>query len=393
MPTLRSTNGTQVRFQTHVKGKVGPNTNVIVFHHGHGSSMVIWDETIAALSKLLKAFYFIVVQAPGTGISRDLPVTNGILGLVQNTIEVVDALFSDKQSFVFVGHSMGGAVGMKLASVHPSRVSHLILVTPAPSQGITADAEYHERAKAERAFARQSRECLEAYAASSLRHKPGLLSQAKGKKKYEEVLTSEIGKAEISLNATDEHFSGLWHEMVDLRVDCSRITAQTLMITGAADTLLSDNLKDFRRLRRVATLHVFSRVGHDVPREAPTPLAEVIADFLQHGVVSWRTLAIEDAKIAAQEKSVASLGQLSAMYERREAGVPSQHWQYRGPVAEKAAKSKTYAPASGAQLATSEVCAFYERPELGVASPNWRYRGPVAEAQALAKRRKFPAKL
>jgi hypothetical protein len=65
------------------------------------------------------------------------------------------------------------------------------------------------------------------------------------------------------------------------------------VIAGAADGLLTANLKDFQRLPN-ATLHVFSRVSHGLPREVPEELAGVIADFMEHGVVTAQTL-MEDA--------------------------------------------------------------------------------------------------
>ena len=49
------------------------------------------------------------------------------------------------------------------------------------------------------------------------------------------------------------------------------------------------NLADFARLGN-ATLHVFSRVSHGVPTEVPEELANVIADFVEHGVVTAATL-------------------------------------------------------------------------------------------------------
>ena len=72
----------------------------------------------------------------------------------------------------------------------------------------------------------------------------------------------------------------------------------TMVMSGAADGLLSENLRDFARLGN-ATLHVFSRVGHGVPREVPSAFARVLSDFLEHGVVNVRTLQADLAAEAA----------------------------------------------------------------------------------------------
>ena len=37
-------------------------------------------------------------------------------------------------------------------------------------------------------------------------------------------------------------------------------------------------------------LHVFSRIGHSIPREIPEKCANVINDFLEYGVVNYKTL-------------------------------------------------------------------------------------------------------
>jgi len=74
-------------------------------------------------------------------------------------------------------------------------------------------------------------------------------------------------------------------ELVSFRAEMAAITVPTLMVAGAADSFLQANLLDFLQLPN-ATLHVFSRVSHSIPREAPAELAEAIADFWEHGVVT-----------------------------------------------------------------------------------------------------------
>ena len=75
----------------------------------------------------------------------------------------------------------------------------------------------------------------------------------------------------------------------DVSARLHEIATPTLVIAGAADGLLAGNLDDFRRLPN-ATLHVFSRVAHGIPREVPAAFARVLDDFLRHGVVTYATL-------------------------------------------------------------------------------------------------------
>ena len=93
------------------------------------------------------------------------------------------------------------------------------------------------------------------------------------------------------LKISDAHYDQSWDALCGYHKGerLGEITVPTLMIAAAADSLLTANLADFARLGN-ATLHVFSRVSHGVPTEVPEELANVIADFVEHGVVTAATL-------------------------------------------------------------------------------------------------------
>jgi pimeloyl-ACP methyl ester carboxylesterase len=103
-----------------------------------------------------------------------------------------------------------------------------------------------------------------------------------------------------ALSVSEGHFEDSWTAMRDFRVGdrLAQLATPTLMIAGAADGLLAANLKDFQRLPN-ATLHVFSRVGHGVPTDVPEEFAEVVADFMEHGVVNAATLQTQLAQALA----------------------------------------------------------------------------------------------
>jgi pimeloyl-ACP methyl ester carboxylesterase len=104
------------------------------------------------------------------------------------------------------------------------------------------------------------------------------------------------------MTASDEHLDAPWSESdVELGGRLTTVQTPTLVVAGAADPVLSSNLADFARLPN-ATLHVFSRVGHQVTVDVPDALAEVIADFMEHGVVNAATLQSRVA--AASQASV-----------------------------------------------------------------------------------------
>jgi len=104
-----------------------------------------------------------------------------------------------------------------------------------------------------------------------------------------------------ALSVSEGHFERSWDELVNTRRGDAlcEVNVPTLVVAGAADSLLPDNLVDFQRLPN-ATLHVFSRVGHSVPSDVPDEFSSVVADFMEHGVVNNQTLLqrLEDADVA-----------------------------------------------------------------------------------------------
>ena len=76
---------------------------------------------------------------------------------------------------------------------------------------------------------------------------------------------------------------------LNVKDQLNTLNTPTLIIAGAADSLCEANIEDWQRLLN-ATLHVFSRVGHGIPREVPDKLPEVLKDFFEHRVVRGQTL-------------------------------------------------------------------------------------------------------
>lgn len=104
---------------------------------------------------------------------------------------------------------------------------------------------------------------------------------------------------ENSINCAWKHHTEAWDSMKKFQItdQLQNIEIPTLMITTAGDrynqarfnfSLLMKNLQDYQLLP-LATLHVFSRVSHDAPREIPEDMSKVIIDFLIHGVITYKT--------------------------------------------------------------------------------------------------------
>ena len=114
--------------------------------------------------------------------------------------------------------------------------------------------------------------------------KEGLLNKLRAP---EDAISQVIGRA---LSVSESHFEDSRKSMVrfNAKDKLKALDTPTLVIAGAADGLCEANLEDWQRLPN-ATLHVFSRVGHGIPREIPEEFSEVLKDFLEHGVVNAQT--------------------------------------------------------------------------------------------------------
>ena len=181
------------------------------------------------------------------------------------------------ERFTYVGHSLGGGVGMQLGLDYPERLSRLVLVTPISSDGFATDEAVAQRSRQLRADG--AREVLVA-------------ERIAGIAREETVDEASVARGvDRSLAVSEGHYEGGQQAMREFRVGdrLGALTTPTLMMTAAADGLLEANLVDFLRLPN-ATLHVFSRVAHGVQTEVPGAFARVLSDFMVHGVVNATTL-------------------------------------------------------------------------------------------------------
>jgi pimeloyl-ACP methyl ester carboxylesterase len=242
----------------------------IILHHGYTGSHDGWELVLPLLSQRYRC---IVMDARGAGDSGRPPSGYTVEQYAADVAAMAEHLGLAR--FTYVGHSMGGVIGMELGLSYPERLEKLVLVAPAPADGIDIPAEMRERALA--LWRSQDRETM-------LRERTAFSARELPREMHERSL-------ERALSVSEGHYLESWDSMVSYRKGdrLGEIQVPTLVIAGAADSLLTANLADFQRLGN-ATLHVFSRVSHGIPREAPEAFAEVVSDFIEHGVVTARTL-------------------------------------------------------------------------------------------------------
>ena len=242
----------------------------LLFHHAHTASHESWS---AVVERMRDRHRCVVMDARGAGDSDHSADGYTVEQMARDVLAVADA--AGLETFTYVGHSMGGVIGFELGLEHAARLEKLVLVCPGPADGMQVPADAREQSR--RQWTHRDRDAM-------IRDRNAMIAR------YSAMADTARG-VDRALSVSPGHFDGCFAAVCSSRRGdrLAEIRTPTLVVAGAADALLHANLHDFVRLRH-ATLHVFSRVGHALPREVPEALADVLADFVEHGVVTATTL-------------------------------------------------------------------------------------------------------
>lgn len=193
----------------------------------------------------------------------------------------LDALGIEKTSVL--GHSLGGAVAMRLALAFPERVERLILVSS------VSDSETRRGLRS----ARFVRPLLPVVAAFTLQNRRFRRMSLRSACYDPAFITPEVFEGHIAPTRVQGHLRALGSLMVDRRkdspLDPSAISQPTLILWGAADRWLPPAHGE--RLRAMipnARLTVVEKAGHLVVEEQPEESGRAIIGFLQEDEVSGR---------------------------------------------------------------------------------------------------------
>lgn len=247
----------------------------LLLHHGYTACRDNWMPVAEALQH---KYQVILMECRGTGESEDTVDGYNLTQYAEDVIGLMDHL--DIKKLTFAGHSMGGGIAYLLGLNYPDRLNKLILMAPIPSGGIQSlpnDGYFEKRLNArknnDRTFFKSEME------ASRFR---------------EDVQTDAWFESRVDqlLRVSDAHMIDGMQTMYDLDVEdqLSSLEIPTLMIAGAVDSLIGANIKDYQRLPD-ASLHVFSRAGHDVAIHEPQGVSDAIDAFMEFGPMNSNKLA------------------------------------------------------------------------------------------------------
>lgn len=107
-----------------IHGNDRPGARTIILSSGLGGSGHYWAPQIEALAK---DFRVVTYDHRGTGrTGGTVPETGGISAMADDVLEIARELRLER--FDFMGHALGGLIGLDLAIRHPEMIGRLILV-------------------------------------------------------------------------------------------------------------------------------------------------------------------------------------------------------------------------------------------------------------------------
>jgi len=251
-----ATNGVNI----HVEQQ-GCGNPALVFLHYYGGSSRTWHHVT---SNLAARFHTVAIDHRGWGKSGAPADGYGLADLAADAEAVIAAL--NLQSYVLIGHSMGGKVAQLMASRRPAELAGLVLVAPAPPTPMIMPAQAREMM----AGAYATRETVQAAIDNMLTAKP--LSAADRAQVIEDSLAgASAAKAAWPRGTSLEDISALIGD----------INVPTLVIAGALDRVDPPIRLQVELLPRIpqAVMHILPGTGHLSMLESPDEVSALITEF------------------------------------------------------------------------------------------------------------------
>ncbi len=256
---------------------VGRGDDVFVLVHGFTGSRDDWSEQLPALAELGRT---LAVDLRGHGGSTNTGTPDGytITQLADDLRGFLDELGLDRVDLL--GHSMGGAVALRLAVQQPHRLRSLVLMDtaatelhlmpPALLESTSATAREHGTGAIARA--------MRAHAASGNGQQPPALAElveAMGFDRYWD-------RIQAKMDAMDpEAFATLGANIFDDVVDqLTAIACPTLVIVGEQDEAFIEPARTMHDAIDGARLEIIAGAAHSPQLERPDVWLELITEHI-----------------------------------------------------------------------------------------------------------------
>jgi 3-oxoadipate enol-lactonase len=235
----------------------------VVFGNSLGTSVHVWDSVVEAFAA---AFRVVRFDMRGHGLTDAGPAPS-MDDLASDVVALLDALKLER--IRYVGLSIGGMIGQRLAAAHPARVEALVLC--ATANRIGTPEVWNQRIEAVRDGGMT--------AISS-----GVLARWFTPETHERRSEEIAGFRNMLERTPAAGYIGACAAIrdADLAADDARIACPTLVVAGAADPVTPP--ADAFALRDAivgARAAVIAGAAHIVPAERPQEFVELVLPFLR----------------------------------------------------------------------------------------------------------------
>ena len=241
----------------------GEGDEVIIFVHGYAGSLGHWRKVLELLPKEYHAY---ALDQRGYGQS-DKPGSYQLTEMVEDIYAFSQELGIER--FTYVGHSMGGKIGMKFALDHPDVLKALVLVCPSAAFALPPDQQLAMKEAVKLII-------------SSPEMMRGAIEQEVGKKLSEEFLNELIEDTKMA-DPTAMHESMDMIVSTDLMPQLGDIRAPTLVVAGAKDmsSPLDVVVRPTVNAIKGSRLEVFEDSSHFLPEESPQKFVDLLTSFIK----------------------------------------------------------------------------------------------------------------
>jgi len=259
---------------TRLRYAVGGDGPPVVLVHGLGGTIENWRALAPTLSVRHRV---LVPDLPGHGGSAPLPEARNVDALAEAVLGVADS--EGVGGAVWIGHSLGGVVGLRAAALRPAAVRGLVLAAAA---GIGSASRAAQVTLAVLGVARPGRLIApyrRTWAHSRLGRRAAFSWWGVADP---DALAPELAESFLvgPAHHTDMRQAGRALLVSDPRTELDRVTCPCLCLWGASDNWVrvEDGIEYARRLR--APLRTIAGCGHLLIAERPDACLAAIRDFV-----------------------------------------------------------------------------------------------------------------